>query len=168
MSTNTAIAEANRAVAEALGAEYDRRNFRIMRFGRHREGYLHAQVCINSQPPVYVSCQFGSWMIPKEPQSPGCLVVFHDRATLKDVLSPYKEALSETARRFETAERRKRADMAQSTVERLKDPREAVKLLTTLEYPEGEIVDTIANHYNMTPASARTLLKSAQEPIDAQ
>lgn len=101
-----AVAEANEAVNEAIRDSYAVRNFEIVRFGRHRDGYLHAQVTLGGAP-VYVHCRFGSWLIPSEPQGKDCPVSFGRRAVLKEVLGPYKFTLADEGRRFRDAERKR-------------------------------------------------------------
>jgi hypothetical protein len=104
MNTNRAISEVGRAVREALKWDRDASQFKIVRFGRHRDGYLQAQVQIGEAPPVYVERRLGSWMIPREPQSEAVTAQFGSRVMLQ-VLEPYSYLLAERGRQFEKAER---------------------------------------------------------------
>lgn len=100
-----AISEANRAVNEAVRDSYAARSFKLVRFGRHRDGYLHAQTTFNGAP-VYVHLKHGSWLIPSVPQADNCPVRFARNATLKEVVAPYKYALAKEARKYRDAERK--------------------------------------------------------------
>lgn len=104
MSTSAAAKEAARAANEAVRDLYAQRDFKIARFGRHRDGYLHAFVRIQDSEPIYVHRRSGSWFIPNEPQ-PG--YPDYDGPALRAVIAPYTYALAEEARRFEAAERKR-------------------------------------------------------------
>lgn len=104
MSRSDAAREAGRAVNEAIRDSYAANQFKIVRFGRHREGYLHAQVTVSGLP-VYVFRRWGSWQIPQTPQEPDCPVTF--TTALQDVLAPYTYVLADESHRFEAAERKR-------------------------------------------------------------
>jgi hypothetical protein len=94
--------QAAAAVREAVGAAYDRRRFAIEKFGRHRDGYLHARVIFDGRP-YYISCQFGSWLLPG--QINGREVLKEPEALFGSALGrELKFMLSETAQRFERRE----------------------------------------------------------------
>lgn len=94
--------EARAAVNEAVRGAYDRRRFAIEKFGRHRDGYLHARV-ISDGRPYYITCRYGSWTligkidgqsVEKEPEA-----VFGSHVG-REMLY----ALSENAQRYERKE----------------------------------------------------------------
>lgn len=114
MTSADAAREAARAANEAVRDLYAQREFKIVRFGRHRDGYLQAFARIADSEPVYVFERFGSWQIPSEPQ-PG--YPDYDGPRLRDVVAPYSLSLSEEAQRFRKAEHKRReeaADVARS------------------------------------------------------
>lgn len=95
--------EARAAVNEAVRAAYDRRQFVIEKFGRHRDGYLHARLLVGERP-VYITCQYGSWLAPG--QLDGREVDKEPEALLgPDIGREVRFALSEEAQRFERRER---------------------------------------------------------------
>jgi hypothetical protein len=104
MSTSRAVSEVNRAVNEALRWDRAAQQFQILRFGRHREGYLQAQVTVSGSEPIYVHRRSGSWMIPREPQSEAVTAQFGARTQLQ-VLEPFSYQLADAALKFEKAER---------------------------------------------------------------
>lgn len=102
---NRAIREAHQRVSEALRESAALMGFKIVRFGRHRDGYLHAQVSVNGTL-IYVHRRFGSWMIPAEPQSAEVAASLPENASLIEVVAPYTYALADEGQRFTQAERR--------------------------------------------------------------
>lgn len=93
MSTRAerAVADAARAAREVVSDTHRLSSFRILRFGRHPDGYFHASVSVNGDK-AYVHCRYGSWLHPKDD---------NPRATsMREVISPYRDALAERARAF--------------------------------------------------------------------
>jgi hypothetical protein len=90
-----AAQEAASTVGRLLRDEWAMKQFTVDKFGRHRDGYLHARVLIGEEA-FYVHRRFGSWMLPG---------AINGRHVLREVLAPYNVALQERARPFERAER---------------------------------------------------------------
>lgn len=107
--TDRAVADAARAAREIVGDTSRLSSFRILRFGRHPDGYFHASVSVDGHKS-YVHCRYGSWLHPKddEPQA----------RSLREVLSPYREALAARARSFERAEAARNPPPAKPTPKR--------------------------------------------------
>ena len=178
----SAVTAMNEAVKSALKWDRDASAFEILRFGRHREGYLHASVQLADKVPVYVHCAAGSWMIPREPQSEAITAQFGQRVMLQ-VLEPYSYLLADQARRFEDEERkmllkREAAEAAKrlrEIVEQLTTfPTEigggtmmtlnqAVALLNTVGYPREEKIAGLMEVYGLTEAEAVKALDSKEE-----
>jgi len=96
MSVQTAVQQAAREAREVLGEIQATASFRVLHFGRHPDGYLHARVQANGGP-IYVHCRWGSWM------APGTV---NGKPVLKEVLSPYRDVLADQARQLRANERR--------------------------------------------------------------
>jgi hypothetical protein len=92
-----ARAAAHRAISDTYALE----SFKIVKFGRHRNGYLHAQVSVNGET-AYVHRRWGSWQLPipnDNPYSPYA----------REVLSPFREALEDEAAPFDARRHRELA-----------------------------------------------------------
>lgn len=137
-----AIKAAADAAAEFVSETRQLSSFRIMRFGRHQKGYFHAEVKVNGSPKVYVSCEWGSWLVPIEPGSP----------TGKELLSPYRDVLASKALEFKGRERKARQQQKEDAVLRSNDPQEAVRVLTSLGYPEDEIAGAVSTQFGVKHA----------------
>lgn len=100
-----AVREAHRAVHEAIGAAYERRRFSVEKFGRHRDGYLHALIRVDAGK-VYFHQRFGSWLAPGS---------WHGRELLKEPEAllgtelgrAVKYELSDCDKRFRSAEHKR-------------------------------------------------------------
>ena len=101
-SIDAAVAEATRAVNAAVRNEYSRRNFTITKFGKHRDGYLHAMVTLNGER-FYIHRQWGSWLMPIPNSVP-------TSRSMREVRSPFKEALEEKALPFDRRDRQLRQE----------------------------------------------------------
>lgn len=55
---------AAKAVNAAVRDAYDRKRFTIARFGRHRDGYLHALIEVDGERRFYFHLRYGSWLAP--------------------------------------------------------------------------------------------------------
>lgn len=90
---------ARAAVNAAVRDQYDRRTFTVARFGRHRDGYLHALIQIEGGPSAYFHCRYGSWLAPGTWN--GRAVLKEPEALLGTVLgTAVKYELSEQSRKF--------------------------------------------------------------------
>lgn len=99
-SLDRAVAAATREVADLLGMEHQRVALKVEKFGRHPDGYLHAQVSLNGEQ-VYVWRRWGSWEIPGTPNG------FEGR---KFVLHPFDYVLQEHAAPFDARDHKRRED----------------------------------------------------------
>lgn len=90
-----------RAAAEVIGDTNKLSSFRVTKFGRHRDGYFHARITVNSET-FYVHCRWGSWMVPT--------TVGETRSGQRELLSPFRDVLCERMRAFERVENQRRAE----------------------------------------------------------
>jgi hypothetical protein len=102
-SVDAAVAEAMRDVSAAISGEYARRDFTITKFGRHRDGFLHAQVTLSGDR-FYVHCKHGSWLLPVPNNQP-------ESNRYREVMTPFREALAEKGAQFKRRERLHREEV---------------------------------------------------------
>lgn len=127
---NRAVQAATRAVHDIMGQQWDRKRLKIDKFGRHRDGYLHARVLVDGDRVAYFHRRYGSWLAPgnegmlKEPE-----------ALLGGALGrSLKYQLSEASEPWDTRERRERErqlEEAKRAKQRERDTRETSE-------PEGD------------------------------
>lgn len=104
----SAIEQAAHEAAEAVGAIHARRHFTISRFGRHRDGYLHARVIVDGRP-WYFHHRFGSWLVPGHMSRRS--VLKEAEAVLGSAIGrEVKYALAEKARAYRRAEIKQEAN----------------------------------------------------------
>lgn len=104
---------ARAAVDAAVRDSYDRKRFTIERFGRHRDGYLHAQVKIDGTQVLYIHRRYGSWLVPGHIK--GRTVLKEPEAALGSTMgTAVKYALADAATPFDTAARRERERQAEA------------------------------------------------------
>jgi hypothetical protein len=90
---------ARQALDAAIRDSYDRMSYKIERFGRHRDGYLHALVRLDNSKQYYFHCRYGSWLAPGTWN--GRSVLKEPEALLGSQLgASVKYALAEAAQKF--------------------------------------------------------------------
>lgn len=90
---------ARQALDAAIRDTYDRMTYEVERFGRHRDGYLHALVQLDNGRQYYFHCRFGSWLAPGTWN--GRAVLKEPEALLGSQLGgSVKYALAEAAQKF--------------------------------------------------------------------
>lgn len=141
MPSKALIREAAEAAHQVVSDTNKLSSFRVVRFGRHRGGYFHGEVSLNGDK-FYVSCEWGSWMLPTTPGAHGG----------REILSPFRDELAGLARDFEARERRhyllkREADMATAV-----DAKSAIKLLVIVGYDDDEIADAVSTKFNVPRA----------------
>lgn len=53
-----------KALDNAVKDSWDRKRFEVDKFGRHRDGYLHALVVVDGEQRYYFTRRHGSWLAP--------------------------------------------------------------------------------------------------------
>lgn len=149
--------EAARAAAEIVSDTNRLSSFRITKFGRHKDGYFHARVSINGET-VYVHCQWGSWFLPREVGS----------RSGREVLSPFKDVLTEQMRSFEARERRAKVQRKEEILATSVDAASATRLLKLVGYGDDEIVGAVSEKFKVTHAKACGILQQTDERTKQQ
>lgn len=99
--------EARRAVNEAVSSSFTRMQFKVERFERHRDGYLHARVVVGEQAH-YFHRRYGSWLAPGHVG--GKAVLKEPEALLgSEIGRELKFKLSELSRPYDQHARQERA-----------------------------------------------------------
>lgn len=155
-----AAREAARAAANAVIRDTGKlQSFHIVRFGRHRDGYYHAEVTIGTgNDQVYVHRRWGSWLVPESPSS----------HSAKELLSPFRDALAERAREFEEDERRARRKRKEQILRTSTDANDAARLLRLIGYDDKEIVEAIVTQFRVTEKKACGILLQVDNHLQQQ
>jgi hypothetical protein len=132
------MAEAARDVIEPVG-RCD--SFRITKFSMHPDGYLHARLSTEGVT-YYVHDRFGSWMAPGSVDG---------KIVLKDVLSPYRNALADKARAFRKAASRREAAMEGEAMAAL-----------AMGYPPQDVATALIERYKLVGDQADGIVAKVQ------